>query len=126
MRLMAISLLVLAGAVMAAAGTIAEALPDARYFNDLDIWGLILVVFGSLLFLVQIFRDDEADPVVGLSMLVLAGAILASAGIIAEALPGVQQFNQLDIWGLVLAGLSLVLFVIALFRDRDSEAITSP
>lgn len=43
MRHIALSIVVLAGAIMAAAGTIAEASPDARRYNNLDTIGLFVV-----------------------------------------------------------------------------------
>lgn len=51
MRPIALSIVVLAGAIMAAAGTIAESLPDARRYNNTDTIGL-LIVGAALAFLV--------------------------------------------------------------------------
>jgi hypothetical protein len=49
MRAMAISIVVLAGAIMAAAGTVAESLPGSRRLSDVDEWGLGFAVVGALL-----------------------------------------------------------------------------
>jgi ABC-type enterobactin transport system permease subunit len=57
MRLIAISVVVLAGAVMAAAGTIAEAMPpDAKRYCVVDEWGLFLVAGGLLLFAADLWH----------------------------------------------------------------------
>ena len=54
MRLIAISVVVIAGAVMAAAGTLAESMPDARRYSVVDGWGLAVVAVGMLLFIVEL------------------------------------------------------------------------
>jgi hypothetical protein len=53
MRLIALSIVILAGAVMASAGVIADALPAMRQYNSLEICGLALVAIASLLFIVE-------------------------------------------------------------------------
>jgi TRAP-type C4-dicarboxylate transport system permease large subunit len=56
MKLIAISILVLAGAIMAAAGTIAESMPDAKRFSVVDEWGIGVVVIGGLLLITELFQ----------------------------------------------------------------------
>ncbi len=50
MRLIALSIIVFAGSVMAAAGTLAESVPDARRYSIVDECGLAVVAVGILLF----------------------------------------------------------------------------
>ena len=72
MRLIALSIIVLAGALMAGAGVIAENLPNTHWRNELDVFGLLLIGFACLLFTVEWFlgvprqrpvraEQDEAD-----------------------------------------------------------------
>jgi hypothetical protein len=56
MRPIAISIVVLAGAIMAAAGTVAEALPNAKRFSIVDEWGLGVVAVGSLLLIAELLN----------------------------------------------------------------------
>jgi len=51
MRLIAISIIVFAGSVMAAAGTLAESMPDAKRYSIVDECGLAVVAIGILLFI---------------------------------------------------------------------------
>jgi energy-converting hydrogenase Eha subunit E len=51
MRLIAISIVVLAGAIMAVGGTIAEAMPGVKQYNIVDGCGLAVVAIGVLLFI---------------------------------------------------------------------------
>jgi hypothetical protein len=55
MRLIAISIFVLSGAIMASAGTIAESLPGAKRVSIVDGCGLAVVAIGGLLFIVELF-----------------------------------------------------------------------
>lgn len=50
MRLIAISIIVFAGFLMAAAGTLAESMPDAKRYSIVDECGLAVVAVGILLF----------------------------------------------------------------------------
>jgi len=50
MRLFANSIIVFAGSVMAAAGTLAESMPDAKRYSIVDECGLAVVAVGILLF----------------------------------------------------------------------------
>ena len=50
MRLIAISIIEFAGSVMAAAGTLAESMPDAKRYNIVDECGLAVVAVGILFF----------------------------------------------------------------------------
>ena len=52
--MIAISLVVIAGALMAAAGTLAEAMPDARRYSVVDGWGLAVVAVGIVLFVLEL------------------------------------------------------------------------
>ena len=54
MRLIAISIIVIAGSIMAAAGTLAESMPEAKRFSVVDEWGLVVVVIGIILFVVEL------------------------------------------------------------------------
>jgi hypothetical protein len=56
MRPIAISIVVFAGAVMAAAGTLAEAMPDAKRYNIVDGFGIGVVVVGGLLLVAELFN----------------------------------------------------------------------
>jgi len=51
MRLIAISIIVFAGSIMAAAGTLAESMPDAKRYSIVDECGLAVVAIGILLFI---------------------------------------------------------------------------
>ncbi len=53
MRLIALSIVILAGAVMASAGAIADALPSARQYSQLPVYGLVLVGAASILFAIE-------------------------------------------------------------------------
>ena len=54
MRLIAFSIIVFTGSVMAAAGTLAESMPEAKRYSVVDEWGLAVVVAGILLFVVEL------------------------------------------------------------------------
>jgi len=54
MRLIAIGVVVLSGAIMAAGGAIAESLPGAKHFNIVDESGLTVVAIGVLLFIAEL------------------------------------------------------------------------
>jgi hypothetical protein len=65
MRLIALSIVVLSGALMAGAGVLAEALPDARRYNSLELFGLLLCAFGCVLLVVEWWsglRWAQAEP----------------------------------------------------------------
>ena len=49
---------------------------------------------------------------ISLSIIILAGAIMASAGTVADALPAARQYSQLPICGLLLVGIAGVMFVV--------------
>lgn len=55
MRTIALSMIVMSGAVMAAAGTLAEAMNTYRY-NDMDNWGIIVVLAGIGLLACDLFH----------------------------------------------------------------------
>jgi hypothetical protein len=55
MRFIAISVVVLAGAVMAAPGTLAEVMPDGGY-SVVDEWGLAVVAVGQLLLVRELWQ----------------------------------------------------------------------
>ena len=65
MRLIAISIVVFAGALMAAIGTLAESMLSARRFSIVDEWGLAVVAVGILLLVFELSpwkprsRQDE-------------------------------------------------------------------
>jgi hypothetical protein len=61
---------------------------------------------------------------IALSIVILAGAVMASAGVIADALPNARQFSQLPVCGLLLVGAGCVLFAIEWWsgRSRDTGA----
>jgi hypothetical protein len=59
MRFIAISVVVMAGAVMAAAGTLAEAMPDARRYSDVDEWGLAVIAGGLLLLVRELWHARQ-------------------------------------------------------------------
>ena len=56
MRAIAFSIMVLSGAIMAAAGTIAESLPSARRFSVIDEWGIGIAVAGVVMLLAELFN----------------------------------------------------------------------
>jgi hypothetical protein len=62
MRLIALSIVILAGAVMASAGVIAEALPGARRYNYLDVYGLLLVGFACILLVAEWWSGRRRQP----------------------------------------------------------------
>ena len=66
MRLLAVSIVILAGVVMATGGVIAENLPGTRTRNDLDLFGLLLTGFGCVLFTLEWLAGwsvrDGAEP----------------------------------------------------------------
>ena len=47
-----------------------------------------------------------------LSVVIFAGSFLASAGVIAESLPGARTRNYLDVYGLLLVAFGCLLLVI--------------
>ena len=53
MRLLAVSVVVLAGVVMAAAGVVAENLPSTRTRNNLEEFGLALTGLACVLFVLE-------------------------------------------------------------------------
>lgn len=61
MRSIAFSIVILAGAIMAAAGTIAEALPGVRRVNDLDTYGLLVVVAGFVFLVIDVRKSWSAS-----------------------------------------------------------------
>jgi hypothetical protein len=54
MRLLAISVMILAGTLGAGIGVIAESLPGARYRNNLDTCGMWLAGIGLVLFVTEV------------------------------------------------------------------------
>jgi len=61
---------------------------------------------------------------IALSIVILAGAVMASAGVIADALPSTRQYSQLPIYGLLLAGAASVLFAIEWWSGHSRNART--
>lgn len=64
MRLIAISIVIMAGTLCAGIGTIARSMPDARVDNSLDKCGLIILGIGIVVFLLewwppQLSKRDE-------------------------------------------------------------------
>ncbi len=59
MKLIAISLIVLAGAIMAAAGTLAESMPDVKRWSIVDECGLAVVAVGIVLFVAHLQGKQE-------------------------------------------------------------------
>ena len=58
-----------------------------------------------------------------LSICALAGAIMASAGTLAESSAGARRFNELDSWGMFLAvAFSLATLVSVIRATRAAEA----
>ena len=55
-----------------------------------------------------------------LSIVVLAGAVMASAGAIAENLSSTRRINYLDVHGLLLVWLAFILLVVELLLRRPS------
>jgi hypothetical protein len=46
---------------------------------------------------------------------------MASAGVIAEALPSARQYNNLDVYGLLLAGFACILLVVEWGLGRPKQ-----
>lgn len=65
MNRIAIAIVILAGSLMAAAGTIAESLPNARRFSIVDEAGLLVVAIGMLMLLAEVipFRSLVMRPI---------------------------------------------------------------
>ncbi len=59
MKFIAISLIVLAGAIMAAAGTLAESMPAVKRWSIVDDCGLGVVAVGIVLFVMQLQSKVE-------------------------------------------------------------------
>lgn len=56
-----------------------------------------------------------------ISIVVLAGALAAGIGVIAESLPSARRVNDLDDCGMIVAGFGLVVFGIEWWTTRSSE-----
>jgi len=56
-----------------------------------------------------------------ISIVVLAGALAAGVGVMAESLPSARRFNSLDDFGMIVAGIGLVVFGIEWWTTRSSE-----
>jgi hypothetical protein len=56
MRLVGIAIIVLAGAVMAAGGEMAESLPEVKRSSSVDDFGLLVAAAGILLFGAELFQ----------------------------------------------------------------------
>jgi hypothetical protein len=65
MRLIALSIVILAGALMAAAGTIADALPNTRQYSQLPLFGLLLVGVAGVMFVIEWWPTPVEKHVVG-------------------------------------------------------------
>jgi hypothetical protein len=61
---------------------------------------------------------------VALSIVILAGALMAGAGVIADALPAARQHNSLEACGLVVVGIAILLFVIEWWPMPSRPKIT--
>ncbi len=53
---------------------------------------------------------------IGISIAMMAGAIMAAAGAIAEGLPNSRRLTDVDEVGMIVAGLSFALLVIEFLR----------
>jgi hypothetical protein len=53
MRMIALSIVILAGTIMASAGVIANALPSVRYYNDLPLPGLLLAGIATIMLIIE-------------------------------------------------------------------------
>jgi hypothetical protein len=60
MRLIAIAILILAGAILSVGGTLAESLPSVRRANALDEIGLLVVAGGAVLFIAELLQWPPA------------------------------------------------------------------
>ena len=56
-----------------------------------------------------------------ISVVIFAGTVGAGIGVLAESLPGARFRNDLDDFGMVLAGIGLVLFVIEWWSSRSAR-----
>lgn len=56
-----------------------------------------------------------------ISVIVIAGALAACTGVIAESLPSARRINALDDYGMVVAGIGLVLFAVEWWTTRSSK-----
>ena len=61
MRPISLSIIVMAGALMASVGAIAEALPGTRISNNLQAWGIVLIAFSMALYVID-WRSDRKGP----------------------------------------------------------------
>jgi NADH:ubiquinone oxidoreductase subunit 6 (subunit J) len=67
MRFLALSIVVFSGAIMAAFGTVAESMPDARRSSIVDEWGLGLVIVAGILLMAELYlrlrspRQDDGS-----------------------------------------------------------------
>ncbi len=61
MKVIAASIVVFSGAIMASAGTLAEAMPDARRRSVVDEWGLCVVVVGGLLLMAEMLNRSTTS-----------------------------------------------------------------
>lgn len=57
-------------------------------------------------------QKESMMRLIALSIVILAGSLMAAAGAIADALPGARQYSQLPLFGLLLVGAAGVMFVI--------------
>ena len=53
MRLIALSIVIMAGAIMASAGAIADGMPNTHVYSQLPTFGVLLVVGASALFVIE-------------------------------------------------------------------------
>ncbi len=53
---------------------------------------------------------------IAISIAMMAGAVMAAAGAIAEGVPKIHRLTQIDQLGMIIAGLSFVLLVIEFVR----------
>ena len=65
MKPFSLSICALSGAIMAAAGTLAESAEGARATNDLDIFGMIVAGAFCLFTLVSVIRATRVEEVRG-------------------------------------------------------------
>jgi hypothetical protein len=56
------------------------------------------------------------------SLVILAGAIMAAAGVIAESLSEAGRYNQLDVFGLLVVGVGLALLMVDLRKAWSADA----
>jgi ABC-type branched-subunit amino acid transport system permease subunit len=62
MRPISLSMIVMAGALMASVGAVAESFPASRFRNDLQAWGIALIVFSMVLYVIDMWLSRKGPP----------------------------------------------------------------